>query len=181
MGVSAEMSQVNVADAIVVLGAAVWANGEASPTLRRRALHAADLFQKCAAPLIILSGGLGTHPPTEAAVMASLCSKAGVEPVALILEEHSTTTFENVALSAVILRKRGLSRVIVVSDTYHLPRAKMCFRYLGFETIGSAPPPMGAYLTKKRRILMSWLRELAALPWYRLTLHRQLKASRVTG
>jgi len=175
-----ECRPLSVADAIVVLGAAVWPNGEPSPTLKRRTLHAANLYRSGAAPLVVLSGGTGKHPPAEAEVMASLCTGAGVDAAALIVEDRSTTTFENVAFSAEILRALGLSKVLVVSDAYHLPRAKMCFRYLGFETIASVPPN-GAIPTRRRRIVMSWLRELVALPWYRLTIRRQMHTAGQAG
>lgn len=165
------------ADAIVVFGAAVWSGGQASPTLQRRTLHAVDLYKQGMAPLIVLSGGLGKNPPTEAEAMASLCRDAGVEDRALLLEDRSTSTVENVAFSAALLQTRGLSRVLVVSNGYHLPRIKLCFRYLGFETRGSAPPREKA-ATKRSRILQAWLREIAALPWYCLTLPWQMRSAR---
>ncbi|MCY6381716.1 YdcF family protein [Hoeflea prorocentri] len=167
----------SAADAIVVFGAAVWAKGKPSPTLRRRTLHAIALHKDEAAPLIVLSGGLGKHPPSEAQVMASLCIDAGLKPSDLILEDRSTSTFENVAHSAKLLSERGLKKIIVVSDAYHLPRIRMCFRYLGFETTASSPPE-GLVPTRRRRVLLSWLRELAALPWYWITMHKRLGATR---
>lgn len=175
MGMQTE--PVGAADAIVVFGAAVWSGGKASPTLMRRTLHAVDLHKQGLAPLIVLSGGMGKHPPTEAEAMAFLCRDAGVEDAALILEDRSTTTFENVAFSAEMLRTRGLSRVLVVSDAYHLPRIKLCFRYLGFDTRGSAPARDIAP-TKRSRVIRAWLREMAALPWYFLTLPWQMKSAR---
>lgn len=165
------------ADAIVVFGAAVWSGGEPSPTLRRRTLHAVDLYKRNLAPLIVLSGGMGKHPPTEAATMARLCHDAGIEGAVLVLEDRSTTTLENAAFSAELLRERGLSRVLVVSDAYHLPRIKLCFRYLGFETRGSAPPRTSTS-TSRVRLLRAWLREIAALPWYCLSLPWRLKSVR---
>ncbi|MEM9107446.1 MAG: YdcF family protein [Pseudomonadota bacterium] len=165
------------ADAIVVSGAAVWSGGLASPTLRRRTMHAVNLYKQGRAPLIVLCGGLGKHPPTEAEAMASLCRNAGIDDRALLLEDRSTTTCENVAFSAELLRIRGLSRVLVVSSTYHLPRVKLCFRYLGFETKGSAPPRETVPGMHSRN-LQAWLREITALPWYCLTLPWQMKSAR---
>ena len=54
------------ADVIVVLGARVWPSGRPSDALARRTLHAVKLYQEGLAAAIICSGGLGTHPPTEA-------------------------------------------------------------------------------------------------------------------
>ena len=44
------------ASAIVVMGAAQW-NGLPSPVLKGRLDHAADLYQKGVAPVVIVAGG----------------------------------------------------------------------------------------------------------------------------
>ncbi len=69
-------------DAIILLGAAVWRDGP-SPTLRRRTLHSAALWHAGTAPIIVVCGGLGRHPPTEAAAMANLLQAAGVPAAAI--------------------------------------------------------------------------------------------------
>ncbi|MEN0040732.1 MAG: YdcF family protein [Pseudomonadota bacterium] len=155
------------ADAIVVLGAAVWQGGEPSPTLLRRAHHAISLFLEGLAPVLVLSGGLGRNPPTEAKAMRDICRHAGICDDVLLLEERSTSTFENVQFSADLLWQRGASSVIVVSDDFHLPRATMCFRYLGFDTQRSAAPRSNITGSWHRR-LRAHLRELVAQPAYRI-------------
>lgn len=157
------------ADAIVVLGAAVWEGARPSPSLRRRVAHAAGLFQSGAAPLIIGSGGLGRFPPSEADMIGRLLAEAGVPGDAFLAEDRSRTTLENVLFSARLMRERGLSRVLVVSDRYHLPRAVMCFRALGFDAAGSGPG-RGTSGTPLRKWIYYHLREIAALPWYALKL-----------
>jgi len=151
-------------DAIVILGAAVWADGEASPTLKRRTLHAVEKFHAGAAPLIVCSGGVGKHPPSEAEVMANLCRAHGVPEDALILEDQSTSTIQNVILSTALLKARDAASVLVVSDPYHLPRATMCFRHFGMACKGtsSAQP---STLSPARKLYMR-LRECLALPVY---------------
>ncbi|MDD9908971.1 MAG: YdcF family protein [Ahrensia sp.] len=166
--------------ALVVLGAAVWSGGVASPTLRRRTIHAARLYKEGAARLVVLSGGLGKHAPEEAHVMADICIEEGVSRDVLVLEAQSTSTFENVAFSAIELEKRGIEQVIVVTDAYHIPRARMCFRHLGYRVAGSAPDHNIA-TTRFYRRLYHWLRELAALPWYRLTMANRLQAALEKG
>ncbi|EFL89897.1 YdcF family protein [Ahrensia sp. R2A130] len=160
--------------AIVVLGAAVWKDGRASPALERRTRHAIALHQQGLAPILVLSGGLGRHPPTEAKAMAEICMGEGVPQAALLLEGRSTNTFENVAFSAALLREKRVNSVLVVSDAYHLPRAKMCFRYLGFIATGSAA--VAGPTTPWYRTARYWLREIVAIPYYRLSLSRRMKA-----
>lgn len=161
--------------ALVVLGAAVWANEQPSPSFRRRADHAATLYHQGRAGHIVCSGGLGRFPPTEAEMFRRLLSDAGVPPQALILEDASHTTFDNVLFSARKLRRIGVGRVIVVSDKYHLPRAVMCFWALGFRTRGSGPDRANTG-TPFAKWIKSYLRELAALPFYLLKLPRLRRA-----
>ena len=63
-----------------------------------------------------------------------------------------------------MLRQRGWSRVLVVTDRYHLPRALFAFWSCGLRAAGSAAPGKPA-----RRLWRRWyyyLREGLALPWY---------------
>ncbi len=173
------MSSGETYDAIVVLGAAVWANETPSSSLRRRALHAVEQFKVGKAPLIIGSGGLGKFPPTEAEMIKRLCVNEGIEKENIVEEDQSTNTFENVQFTAEILRRRGACSVLVVTDKYHLPRAIMCFRFFGFECSGSGPargktgPPL-------RKWIWSYIREIAALPYYYFKLLRLKKAENAT-
>ena len=114
------MSSGETYDAIVILGAAVWANETPSSSLRRRTLHAVEQFKVGKAPLIIGSGGLGRFPPTEAEMIKRLCINQGIEEAKIIEENQSTTTLENVQFTAEILRRRGAGSVLVVTDKYHL-------------------------------------------------------------
>jgi vancomycin permeability regulator SanA len=77
------------ADVIVVLGAAVWAGGRPSPTLRRRVLHAVELLQCGHSDILILSGGVGKFPPSEARVMRRVAMSRGVARDKIIMEHFS--------------------------------------------------------------------------------------------
>ena len=56
-------------DVAVVLGAGVWEGGVPSPVLRRRVSHGIELVKSGCAGWLILTGGVGRHPPSEAQVM----------------------------------------------------------------------------------------------------------------
>ena len=150
-------------DALVVLGAAIWANETPSPALRRRALHAAALYQKGLAPKIIGSGGLGRFPPSEAEMIRRICVAEDIPEADILLEDASHSTLENVLFSARILRGMNARTLVVVSDKYHLARATLCFRFLGFEVKGSGPD-RGKSATPLRKWLYFYLREIVAVP-----------------
>ena len=152
-------------DVIVVLGAAVWKGGMPSPVIKRRVLHAVNLMKNGRAKYLLLTGGLGKHPPTEARVMKDLAIKEGIPPKRLILEEKATSTYESAVGCIQIIRKHKWSSAIIVSDPYHLFRATFLFRSFGVKAVGS-----GVKGGRKSNPLWKWvyyyIREAAAFLWY---------------
>jgi uncharacterized SAM-binding protein YcdF (DUF218 family) len=152
--------------AILILGAAVWPDGP-SPTLKRRTAHGAALYHKGLGDIVMPCGGLGRHPPAEANVMADLLRKAGIPPEVILPEDRSTNTRENIRFAREILEQTGDLEVVLVSDAYHLPRARLIARREGLNVTTSAPPD-GAEWTWPQ--IRGWLREGPALLacWLRL-------------
>lgn len=111
-------------DAIVVAGCRVFPDGRPSPALEWRVRKAVDLYRAGVAPRIVFTGGLGTYPPTEAQASARLAAELGVPRSAMVLEDRSTSTEENARNAAVSVTAR---RVIVVTDAYHVFRARRVF------------------------------------------------------
>lgn len=150
----------------LVLGAAVWADGP-SPTLRRRTLAAAALWHGGEVGAILCCGGLGRHPPAEAVAMRDILIAEGVPAAAILIEDRSATTEENLRLALPILRARGEDRVIVVTDWYHAPRARMTARRMGLRADSRSPALRGARPLGQLRFA---LREIPAymLYWWRL-------------
>jgi len=124
----------------LVLGAAVWAGGQPSPTLARRALHAAELYRAGKVDVIIGCGGLGGHPPTEASVIIALCRAEGVPETALTEEGTSTSTRENLTNALPLLERLKPQTVVIVTDPYHAPRARLIARQLGLIACSDCPP-----------------------------------------
>lgn len=149
-------------DVVVVLGARVLPDGQPSPALRARIEKAVDLYHQGVAPRLLFSGGVGLYPPAEARVMRDLAVRLGVPPEACLTEEQSHSTEQNARFSADVLRSLGARRVVVVSDPYHLLRARQYFRLQGFE-VATSP----ALLTERNQFLSDriyWtVREAAAL------------------
>jgi len=152
------------AAAIVVLGAAVWPGGVASPSLERRIRRAAEVAHGNPELPVITSGGLGRHAPSEAEVMRRDLAALGVDVSRILAEDRSTSTLENARYSRDLLHARGISHVLVVTDRYHMLRALLTFRRLGFTAEGR-PVRAPASVHPLRRAVR-WGRELAALPLY---------------
>lgn len=150
--------------AIVVLGAAVWEGGVPSHALRRRVGHAVELAIAIEHATLLLSGGIGRHPPSEARVMGEVARAAGFPGARILLEESATSTDESARLCATILEREGLGRVTLVTDAYHIERSLLAFRQAGIEAEGAAPPDSPGSLGSQRQRR----RERWALRWYRL-------------
>ncbi len=112
-------------DAIVVAGCRVMPDGRPSPALARRVEHAAALWHDGVAPLLVLTGGVGDNPPSEAEVAASHARALGVPEAALVRETGSTSTDENARLAAQLIGNEA--RIVVVSDRYHVFRCERVF------------------------------------------------------
>jgi len=152
-------------DVIIVLGSALLKGGKAGPALRRRVLHGVKLLKKNIANFLLLTGGLGKYPPTEARVMKDLAIKAGGAIEKIILEERATSTFANAIYCSHIMREKNWTTAIVVSDSYHLLRTMIVFRSFGIRATGSATP--GAKNNyPHRKWLYFHIREFVAILWY---------------
>jgi uncharacterized SAM-binding protein YcdF (DUF218 family) len=134
------------ADAIVVLGAGV--DPACAPDLHsmRRTIHAARLFKKGKAPLVLFTGG--TPPGRSCAiadVMAGFARELGVPPESILVERASSTTWENAVEASKILGPRGIRKVLLVSDSLHMRRGEACMRRFGFDVLRDAVPTVDAY------------------------------------
>jgi uncharacterized SAM-binding protein YcdF (DUF218 family) len=144
------------AQAIVVLGSRVTASGQAGNSLRRRALQAVSLYRRGFAPFIICTGGVGDNVPSEAQSAARLIRNQGVPDEAILLEEQSHSTWENIANTTAICRARGWNQVVVVSEPYHLWRARRNFAAFGIKAFPSPaknPQPRSRLLMAARECL----------------------------
>lgn len=113
------------ADAIAVFGAAEY-GGRPSPVLHARLDHAADLYNRQVAPVVITLGGgnEGDSGLTEGGVGRDYLLARGVPYDRIIPETHSFDTEQQVERLAQIARARKLKTIVVVSDGTHLFRIR---------------------------------------------------------
>lgn len=142
-----QKNRVRRADAIVVLGARVREDGQAGQGLQMRVLHAVRLYKKGVAPKIITTGGVGDHPPAEAEVAARLAMRNGVPHSDILVENKSTSTWENATYAAAICKQRGWKSVVLVSDPFHLWRAQRNFARNG---VRGYPSPVAVAMWREQ-------------------------------
>ncbi len=132
------------AQAIILLGAEVvhQADGHTAPGLLslERERTAARLARQTGLPLLV-SGGV-TRPgaaPVGAAMAESL--REDFATPARWVEDRSADTFENAGNAARILLPEGIKTVLVVTDQWHMRRARLAFRIAGLQAIAAPVPP----------------------------------------
>jgi uncharacterized SAM-binding protein YcdF (DUF218 family) len=118
-------------DAIVVLGAAQY-NGRPSPVLRARLNHGMELYRERLAPLIVVTGGVGRGDTTsEALVGRRYLVSHGVPDQSVVAQSDGRTTMASMNAVTGWLRQRGLRRVLLVSDPFHMFRLRLEARRTG--------------------------------------------------
>ena len=132
-----KVDEARKADVIVVLGAAEY-NGRPSPVLRARLDHALELWRTGYAPRLMTTGGAGGDPRyTEGIVGRDYLVQKGVPLEAIIVEEESETTVHTIAAVSEIMRRMSLKSAILVSDGYHIFRAKKMLQSQDVAVYGS--------------------------------------------
>src|SRR5262245_9132191 len=110
-------ADVGKADAIVVLGGgAEWPHGELSSTALHRSIGGIRLYREGLAPLLVFSGGRGRGHPSPSALRRALALTCAVPAQAIITDEGATTTRDETDRVADLLRPRGASSILLVTD-----------------------------------------------------------------
>jgi uncharacterized SAM-binding protein YcdF (DUF218 family) len=159
-------SEIDRADAIVVLGAAQY-DGEPSPVFAGRLDHAALLFEQGRAErVMVLGAGLPGDRFTEAEAGASYLADNGVPDSAIIPVPEGHTTFESLRAAAAVMRDTGIDSAFLVSDPWHNARVERMAEDLGIQGHASATWQSAAISQEKR--LAGYVRETFAYLYYRV-------------
>ncbi|MGE8035053.1 YdcF family protein [Lysinibacillus sp. NPDC093692] len=142
---------------MIVLGAKVKPGGIPSLSLKNRLEEAVKYLKKYPRVKVIVSGGKGEDEDrTEASVMLKYLQDNGIDTNRIVVEDQSTSTYENLLFSKELLPKET-KKITIVSNDFHLKRAKYLAETLGFEV------DVVAAKTPKSVELKLTLRERAAL------------------
>ncbi len=107
-----------------------------SQALARRAQAGRDAFFEQSATLVIACGGRKWGGRVEADAIASMLAEKGVPKDAIVRDRCSLDTRDNACFAARLLERRGLSDVILVSCSWHLPRGAWLFERAGLQVVG---------------------------------------------
>ncbi len=124
--------------AIVVLGAAQY-DGRPSPQLQARLDHALELWNLDLASYIVVTGGKQEGDRfTEAAASRKFFESSGVASDLIFEENSGTTTYASLFAVSQVVRDLEIDRVLIVSDPFHLLRAKLIANEVGLDASSSS-------------------------------------------
>lgn len=183
----AELARPAPPGAIVILGGGVRHHEREVPereTPNERTLlrlsHGAMLARESRLPILLSGGRPPRREAPESVVMArALESRFGLR--ARWTEEGSADTADNARDSAAVLRAAGVKRVVLVTQAYHMARARAAFEAAGLQVLAAPHGFAGgleidgpaSFLPSPSAITLSWMacHELVGDLWYRLRGH----------
>ena len=150
---------VEESDVIIVLGAQVKADGTPSVALERRLTAALESYTQARQTIIVCGAQGANEPRPEGDVMREWLLARGVAEEDVVAETASFNTRENLANAKAIMQTRGLSKALVVTSDYHVPRALVLCRQAGIQATGKGSPSKPEYFIKNHfREGLSWIK-----------------------
>ena len=124
------------ADLALVLGNTVGAGNRPLPRLRVRLEAALALYRRGGCRMVMVSGGVEDDGRDEAAGMKQWLVEHGVPAEAIVEDRHGDNTRASARNARAWLDAHGQRSVVVVSQYFHLPRARLAIRQEGLVDAG---------------------------------------------
>jgi uncharacterized SAM-binding protein YcdF (DUF218 family) len=132
------------AETAIVLGAAVIGDAPSS-VFAARLDHAVALYEAGRVKRILVTGGRSPEDSlSEAAAGAVFAQAQGVPESAVLIEDRSRTTRQNLDNARKVLGEAGQQPVLIVSDPLHMRRAMAMAADAGLDA-QPAPTPTSRY------------------------------------
>lgn len=122
------------ADVCIILGAQMKESGP-SDVLQRRLDKALEYLLENPDTLVVVSGGQGSNEPvSEAQGMRDYLAARGIAGERILMEDASTSTWENLDYSARLIDKSE-DDVVIVTNNFHVFRAVSIAKKQGYHTV----------------------------------------------
>lgn len=143
----------------------------------QRCQYAAWLFQHWAEQgyqvPVVVSGKGSTSGPPYAETMKVVLIQMGVPANMIWTEDRARSTHENAAYVTALVRGKGITKIALVTEAYHMPRSELSFRKEGGKA-GLAIVPAACCFRSDPDDLPKWLPSAQAIDWNQDCLHEIL-------
>jgi len=119
--------------AVLVLGARVWNNGDLSDIFKDRVKTAIGLYKQGKVKKILVSGDHGQSEYDEVSAAKDFILQQGVPGYDVFLDHAGFDTYDSVYRAKAVFQAESL---IIVTQNFHLPRALYIAKDLGIEACG---------------------------------------------
>ncbi len=155
------------ADVAVIFGSALDDDGAPKPVLAARLDVGVRCYRSGRCPAILVSGAIDGPGLNEASAMRDYLVARGVPADRIAVDDQGDNTLATAQHTLAYMRAHRMSRVLIVSQYYHLARARLAFERVGIE-------PSNIYVAYPRafqlRDLYSSWREVPAYAVYAVRL-----------
>lgn len=133
-------------DYLIVLGARVEPDGQPSKALEKRIRAAAEYLARNPETVAVASGGKGTDEViSEAECIRSGLMQRGIDESRILLEDRSTATSENMAVSMKVMGYSEENSVGLVTNNYHVFRAMKLAQRAGMKNVHGLAADYGGF------------------------------------
>lgn len=168
-------------EAIVILGGGSYFNAPeydgdtVGIATLARVRYGAYLQRKTGKPILVSGGNPVGGRTSEGEQMKSALKEFGAN--VKWVESSSNNTFDNARMTRQVLNKAGIQSAYLVTDAWHMPRARMAFERAGLHVVPApmayeGPPPLRpiAFVPSSDAIFDSYkfFHEILGMLWYRL-------------
>jgi len=153
--------ELHPADVAVVMGTTANPDGTPSRWLQTRLDKAIEIYDKGLVPWIFVSGGLEENGVYEGSVMGAYLVSKGIPSTKIIIDNSGVDTYTTSRNVVEVMKERGWSSVMVVSQFYHIPRVKLALHRFSIQDV------YGVHAEWITGMAVVWLgREIIAFPAY---------------
>ncbi|MQR02357.1 YdcF family protein [Glaciimonas soli] len=132
--------QLKISDVAIVFGNKVNPDGSVSPRLAARLNKAVELYNSGIIPNLIVSGGIGKEGIDEAIAMRKYLVDRKIPSTSILVDSQGNTTADTAKNSAAMMRQHGFKSALLVSQYFHISRARLAFKQCGISTLSNAHP-----------------------------------------
>lgn len=131
------IEKLSEAQAVIILGAAVYKDGKLSPVLKERVDTAVAVYKNGLVEKILMSGDNSSKSYNEVSPVHQYLLESGVPAEDIFLDYAGFDSYDTMYRAKSIY---GVETAIVVTQTFHLSRALFIANNLGIKSEGIHPP-----------------------------------------
>lgn len=153
----------------LVFGAGLKAKGQPGAVLEDRVRTAIKLYQEGRVGKFIMSGFVSDDGHDEVTAMKNFALEQGLPEDSILVDSKGTSTLES-CLN--VKEKFNLTKIILITQKYHLPRALYLCNESGIEAVGIKAEDRGY----TKQFFYTWREYIASLEaWFRINLINKIK------